>query len=626
MTMTFTLEDALYRLTTDHLKKMIAIHCPRQKPTRKAEMVSALKHTMLNAKHFRSVWDKLDTVQKFAVSEAVHSIHGSFNDDFFEAKYKSFPGFAESPWRNRKGPDSSLANFFLGGGIPDDVKQLIQSFVPEPPLDTLRSSKIAPAVYKNVEKSYSWQEGDEGITVLRRGTAYQIPRQRPKENIKITEIPVTICDTAKNAQYELKTVLHLLETGKVAVSEKTMRPTAAASAVIAKSLTGGDYYPPNSDGPDPGFIKSFAWPILLQAAELAELNGKKLSLTKTGVQAISKPSPETVKQIWKRWLLTRWDEFQRVEAIKGQGGKGAHGMTVPSSRRTVIMNGLSGCPINEWVEISEFSRHLQASKRYFDVSNEPWSLYVLDPNYGALGYDDAHSWEILQERYIKCFLMEYAATLGLVDVAYVRPEEVNRDFDCLWGVDELAFLSRYDGFLSFRVNELGAYCFGLTSTYSKSESKSSKKTISVSSNLRISLTEDSVTPDVALLLDTYAERETQSSWRLEQCKAVAAVERGHQISDLADYLRLNDDQPLPETVEAFLTRVKDNAAALEIKGNAVLIECKNSEVADTIATSACTKHLCQKLDKRTLVVRANDQEQFRKAVHQLGYGVGSRLA
>ena len=80
-------------------------------------------------------------------------------------------------------------------------------------------------------------------------------------------------------------------------------------------------------------------------------------------------------------------------------------------------------------------------------------------------HEGFHDWELLQGRYALCLLFEYAATLGLIDVAYVAPAGVRRDFRSLWGTDDLDFLSRYDGLLYFRLNPLGAYCLGLAETY-----------------------------------------------------------------------------------------------------------------------------------------------------------------
>ena len=44
-----------------------------------------------------------------------------------------------------------------------------------------------------------------------------------------------------------------------------------------------------------GPIKAFAWPLLVQAAKLAELHGKKLALTKAGRHALGAPAAETLR-------------------------------------------------------------------------------------------------------------------------------------------------------------------------------------------------------------------------------------------------------------------------------------------------------------------------------------------
>jgi hypothetical protein len=49
---------------------------------------------------------------------------------------------------------------------------------------------------------------------------------------------------------------------------------------------------------------------------------------------------------------------------------------------------------------------------------------------------------ILVERYMLCLLFEYAATLGLVDVAFIPPAGARRDYHKLWGTDDLLFFSR----------------------------------------------------------------------------------------------------------------------------------------------------------------------------------------
>ena len=106
---------------------------------------------------------------------------------------------------------------------------------------------------------------------------------------------------------------------------------------------------------------------------------------------------------------------------------------------------------------------MRASGEEFAVTRNPWHLYIGEPHYGSLGYDNRH--EILDIRYLLCLLFEYAATLGLVDVAFTPPAGARQDYDDLWGTDDLAFFSRYDGFIFFRVTALGAYCLGSAEDY-----------------------------------------------------------------------------------------------------------------------------------------------------------------
>ena len=68
----------------------------------------------------------------------------------------------------------------------------------------------------------------------------------------------------------------------------------------------------------------------------------------------------------------------------------------------------------------------------------------------------AKAWNVLEGRYALCVLFEYAATLGVVDVAYTAAWGARDDYRGLWGAEGRDSLSRYDGLAAVRVNELGA--------------------------------------------------------------------------------------------------------------------------------------------------------------------------
>jgi hypothetical protein len=85
------------------------------------------------------------------------------------------------------------------------------------------------------------------------------------------------------------------------------------------------------------------------------------------------------------------------------------------------------------------------------------------------------------------------------------------------------------------------------------------------------VTGEVLAPDEALLLGTYAEQESDTVWRIDRAKALAAVESGNQIAELRTLLQARDAQPLPETVESFLTTTARRAQALVNTGTALLI-------------------------------------------------------
>lgn len=319
-----------------------------------------------------------------------------------------------------------------GRFVPDDLPADLKTWVPRPPQDSIR---YEPASAVNNVGGIRIFQGE------------------------------------LNARIELKAVLRLIEGGKVSVSAKTRRPTAATQRALGQLLPGGDFYPPEwtpDEYTDPiGAIRAFAWPILMQAGGFAQLSGNKLALTKRGRQALTAPVADSVKTLFRRWLThDLMDEFGRIDQIKGQTSGGGRHMTAAGSRRPVIERPLSDLQVGKWVAIDEWGRHIRASDGDFEISTDTWRLYITDSQYGSLGYDG--NWDILNKRYLLALLFEYIATMGMIDIAYVYPNQVSADYVDLWGADHLPFLSRYDGLLCFRLNALGAHVLNQTKTYAPS--------------------------------------------------------------------------------------------------------------------------------------------------------------
>jgi hypothetical protein len=182
------------------------------------------------------------------------------------------------------------------------------------------------------------------------------------------------------------------------------------------------------------------------------------------------------------------------------------------------------CPVGSWIGVDDLSRFMEASGQTFEVTHDPWSLHICESHYGSLGHDGYHDWSILQFRYLLCVLFEYAATLGIIDVAYIEPAGARHDYQQMCGADDLEYLSPYDGLTYFRVTPLGAYCLGLTDEYTSAPVTPSVK-VSVLPSLQVKIVNGRLSMDESLKLGTWANELTDQTWQLDRHKAVGAVEK-----------------------------------------------------------------------------------------------------
>ena len=265
--------------------------------------------------------------------------------------------------------------------------------------------------------------------------------------------PVLVRWTAPDALSNLVCVLELAADGQVRYSASTRRPTAATVKLVEDVLVAGDFYDSGES------IAAFAWPLLIQVGGLARLAGTRLELSPRGRAALARPSYEALGGLWARWLGgVSTDELARIEAIKGQRKPGT--LTSAITRRAAVVAALAALQPGAWTGAGKLLASLRAQQQPPLVAARSlralWRLYVVDSYFGSLGHAGPRTWDLVEGRYALCVLFEYAATLGLIDVAYTDPRGARDDYRALWGADQLSCLSRYDGLSAVRVNELGA--------------------------------------------------------------------------------------------------------------------------------------------------------------------------
>src|ERR1051325_3207020 len=90
-----TLQAALEVEHNDTLRQLNYLLSTTERPTRKADLVASILRLM-TPKALPALWNRLDTLQKAAVAEVVHSNKPSFEADRFKAKYGSSPDWGSA--------------------------------------------------------------------------------------------------------------------------------------------------------------------------------------------------------------------------------------------------------------------------------------------------------------------------------------------------------------------------------------------------------------------------------------------------------------------------------------------------------------------------------------------------
>jgi hypothetical protein len=648
------LSEALNQLTVDQLKSLAGLVSEGKLPLRKADLVNSICQQM-EGDALRRVWQRCDGLQRAAIAEVVHSDDDRFYKTRFICKYGKSPKWGTGSIYSYHYKPSVLSLFFYYGTMPKDLKERLRAFVPPP----------VPTPIPSVETV-----GDIQLAQQRH---YKAGRQ---PEIHILELPQRIQDTEQIARRDLQAVLRLVDLGKVSVSDKTFFPTSATLSAIADVLEAGDYYndwtAKESPGGwrydyDIGFIRPFAWVMLLQAAKFVEMSGKRVSLTRAGQKALSDSPEKSLQTLWKAWLKnTLLDELRRVESIKGQTGKAKRGLTAVAGRRSKIVEALKDCPVGRWVSLMNFLRYIVAAGYEFEVSRNPESLTLQD--YGPIYYS---SFVVLEARYIAAFLFEYVATLGLIDVAYVHPDDavfhwsaggglldpkaasentesenteaaageetaLDRAIQLLDEDDPFgsfsteACLSRYDGLSYFRLTPLGAYLLGLSDRYVPA-ALPQKQVLRVLPNREVVALQALSRAD-RLTLDSFLQPVSDSVWQLDQAKLLDAIAQGRTVAELQAFLEANSVEALPQPVLRFLSDLQDRATSLQPLSTARIIRCADVALAMQIANDSRTRAYCFLADQPQaiaagqatyLVVPLESETKFSNALKKLGYSLPS---
>ena len=574
------LQQAIELETVDTLKKRYVTYFGvKPKQTRKAFLVQALFEGLSDPSLLQSYLEKLTDLERAFVRESVHNYGGLVERGRFEARYGVFP---EDKRKH--------GYFYYGTGLPELVEVLFY------PAERYGDIKIPAQLMLTMKPLVEPPEQIRLITCA-------LPEPLPHD--------AKCFDREHQVFGELHSLLILLQDKQLKVSDKTGVASAATLRKAASHIQ--EYYESCTCDRAKGmeFILSYGWLRLLGNSPFS----RQVKGTLISGQSSSSKCAETLKTIWEHWVANRSvDEFQRIDAIKGQNGKGKRFFTDVVERRQEIIAYLKDCPVNSWIELETFSKFMYVAGSTLEVTTQPDFLYRYDPGWGE--FCNA-SWDQLEARYLRCFLAEYTATLGLVDVVMSPP-----DFDGAYYDDfgDSECLSRYDGLQYFRLTPLGAFVLGVSDDY-KSETASEGETqLCIHRQGRIVFNQNP-TPWEQRFLSLYADQNKETDWKLSRKKIMEAIQVGSSIDDLKAFLLTRDEQPFfPEDCESLLKQAELNRDAVTFQAEMLMVKCKSADIAELVVNDKVLSKYCQRVGKSQIVIPKNKEKKFRDSLMSMGIG------
>lgn len=597
------LREHLLSLNLDVLKRWLKrVDVPLKGVTRKDQFVRLLEQQI--TLNLPEVLARLSPAEKHLLADSAHQGRLLSVREFTARYDMAYPEHTLYPqWGEAVSlliPFIRLPDHWESGG-PDLVSSLIEplrSRLPKPPGLTVTTVETLPT---------HWEPDEE--------TAADEPPR-----------PLQVFEGERIAPFELGRVLRLIQGGRVKLTPKGGRPTDATTRLVARTLVvpefdlemptehrrqrwDADHYQAA------GAVRAHAWPVLAQQCGWARQKGGSLTLTNAGRDILQRFTPEKYRQGVARCLEDDdFDELNRINHIRGQGGKAKRWVSKPGVRKPAITRALELLPVGRWASFNQACRLAEAAPEEWDIlPDDVGVLYLCELQYGCISDVDG-----VNRQYLRAFLMETLATLGLLDIAYVPPHHLWPELGDGWGVDELDFCGRYDGLLYVRLNPLGAHALGFADDYVMS-AEEPPGLFRVLPNHDLVLAEGALNPADRAMLELLAVQNSDQVWHLDPGRTLGHVESGGSFSELSEYLESRAIGGIPETIRAFLSEIQGRLGACRSRQDAVLLEWKDEALARLIASSSGTREYCHHAGDNRVVVPAKNLAALTRALKQLGY-------
>ena len=249
-----------------------------------------------------------------------------------------------------------------------------------------------------------------------------------------------------------------------------------------------------------------------------------------------------------KYLLNNYTREESVtinECERIQSGNFRMDNKVPKlgKARKMILEYLKMCPVDEWVDIDEIKKYIRINEYYF-LREFTGDVLIKDQYYNS--YYNTASHDEFENYFIDIVLMEYLATLGIIDIAIMH------------NYDDYG----YKEFLTpqyLKITKLGSYVLDMAKEEYQEECTEDE--LIVTDNFEIIVRETNQKLKYELYFDRFLKKESESPliYKLNFKGMAKALELGIKFKEILEYLESNYKNGIPNNVKfQFENWIKDS--------------------------------------------------------------------
>jgi hypothetical protein len=346
---------------------------------------------------------------------------------------------------------------------------------------------------------------------------------------------------------------------------------------------------------------------LLKCADIIDIIKDKYTLSKNASQYCLLSMPEKAQFLYNAYLKNGnnhvIDECARIKGVKLKFGKSNYNL---SEARKTIVSYLKLCPVNEWIDFQQLSLEILRMKRllFKESTGEP---AIKGPDY-SFYEESSPSWSEFEELAINVVLMEYLAVIGAIDVKirYNSISEYNDD-----STPQVTY---------FRITDLGAFLFGLSSGYTeKAPDAGKEKGIMVLPNFDVIISNGPDRMSHELFFDRFATKTTDDKavtvYKLDFKSMVKALDIGIAIREVAAYCDAFTTAPLPENVKITLMEWEEQSKRIVVR-NAYFISSDDPFLLDELKSYTGMKALSEDKILNSLILKPGCEKKAKTVIEK----------